>query len=92
MNDTANVIAKPLAYIINLSLRSGQIPKDWKVAQVLPLHKRGSAEDQNNYQPISIHPVVWKILEKSSTGKLLRRKQLSVKKINLVTAVNDPQN
>ena len=71
LKDTANVIAKPLAYIINLSLRSEQVPYDWKIAQVLPLHKGGSAVDENNFRPISILPVLSKILEKSVHRQLL---------------------
>ena len=53
----------PLAYIINLSLSTGDFPADWKRARVVPLFKSGARGDLNNYRPISILPVVSKLLE-----------------------------
>ena len=46
-------------------MRSGQVPNEWKIAEVIPLHKSGSTEDNNNFRPISILPAVSKILEKA---------------------------
>ena len=36
----------------------------WKTARVIPFYKKGSTDEINNYRPISILPVVSKILEK----------------------------
>lgn len=58
LKDVASVIAGPIAYVINLSLRTGQVPADWKIAQVTPLHKKGDISDENNYRPISVLPVI----------------------------------
>ena len=71
LKDVAPVIAPALAYIINLSLRTGQVPNEWKIAQVLPLHKGGNKDDFNNYRPISILPVLSKILEKAVHQQLM---------------------
>ena len=71
LKDAAAEIASPLAYIINLSLRSGQVPSQWKIAEVIPLHKSGSTDDNNNFRPISILPVVSKILEKAVHHQLM---------------------
>jgi len=65
LKDTINVIAKPLTYIINLSLRSGTMPNCWKKARVVPIHKNGPTTDVENYRPISILPAVSKIIEKA---------------------------
>ena len=62
--DVASVIAPPLAFVINLSLRSGIFPDDWKMAKVIPLHKNGPADNFENYRPISTLAVVSKIIEK----------------------------
>jgi len=51
LKDAASVIAKPLTYIINLSLRSGTVPAEWKEAKVLPLFKSGSSSEIGNYRP-----------------------------------------
>ena len=38
--DAADIVAKPLTQIINLSLQSGTVPKDWRAAQVVHLFKQ----------------------------------------------------
>ena len=40
------------------------MPSAWKCAKVTPVHKSGSINDEANYRPISILPVMSKILEK----------------------------
>ena len=59
----------PLTHIINLSLSTGTVPQNMKVARVIPIFKNGEKTSFNNYRPISILPVFSKILEK----KLLQR-------------------
>ena len=49
--------------ILNASLQSGRVPDDRKAARVIPLFKKGKAEYMDNYRPISILPVLSKILE-----------------------------
>ena len=55
--------AQPLSYIINFSLKNSQIPSEWKHALITPIFKSGTADDNNNYRPISILPALSKILE-----------------------------
>ena len=40
-------------------------PSAWKEAKVFPLHKSGDVDSTNNYRPISILPVVSKIIERA---------------------------
>lgn len=49
-----NEIAEPLAYIINLSLTQGIVPKMTKIAKIIPIYKSGDKNDIQNYRPISI--------------------------------------
>lgn len=51
-------------HILNLSLRSGIFPDDWKKSIVTPLHKTGLLSDPNNFRPIACIPLPGKILEK----------------------------
>ena len=44
LKDGAEVIACPLAHIINLSLHSSQIPEDMKNARVIPLYKKNKVK------------------------------------------------
>ena len=65
MKDSAALICIPLTKIINISLESGHIPSEWKIARVIPLFKSGKAVDLDNYRPISVLPVASKILERA---------------------------
>ena len=59
-----DLIITPLAYIINLSLTTGEYPELLKVVKVIPIHKGGSTQDVNNYRPIFQLSVFDKIIEK----------------------------
>ena len=54
LKDAATVISQPLCHIINLSLSSGIVPNEWKIAKVTPLFKSGNEEDCSRYHPISV--------------------------------------
>ena len=60
----AKSIVPYLTIIINQSLSSGIFPKELSKAKVLPLHKKGSKIDVNNYRPISLLNVLSKIFER----------------------------
>ena len=57
-------IALILAHIFDLSLSEGVFLKAFKHAKVIPVFKKGSTNDVNNYRPISLLSVMSKILEK----------------------------
>ena len=54
----------PLKYIYNLSLETGIVPTDFKIAKVIPIHKSGDIREVSNYRPISLLSIFNKILEK----------------------------
>ena len=57
-------ILTPLCDAINRSITEGVFPKAWKHAVVTPLYKKGPATDPSNYRPISVLPILSKILER----------------------------
>lgn len=61
---SAPYIAESITYIYNESITSSVFPQKWKEAKVTPLFKNGVKDDVNNYRPISVLPVLSKILEK----------------------------
>ena len=38
--DSADIVAKPLTEIINMSLHCGVVPTEWKAARAVPLFKK----------------------------------------------------
>lgn len=59
----AQSLVIPLHIIFNLSFQEGVFPKIWKVAKVVPIFKGGDNQLVSNYRPISILPVLAKVLE-----------------------------
>ena len=41
-----------LIIIINTSILTGEFPSKWKIAKVIPLHKKGDKKSLKNYRPI----------------------------------------
>ena len=72
IKDSAEVIANPLTKIINFSLANGCVPSEWKEARVIPLFKSGRSDNMDNYRPVSILPVVSKILERAVHTQLYK--------------------
>ena len=64
IKENKDCIVHPLTYVINLSLRQGYIPPDWKRGHVTPIFKAGERDNMSNYRPISVLPVFSKILER----------------------------
>ena len=51
-------------YLINLSLESGYIPKEFKIAKIVPVFKDGDCHSYTNYRPISLISSFAKLIEK----------------------------
>ena len=64
LKECAVVIAPSLTKLFNMSLTKGVFPKQWKVANVTPVHKKDAKSLTNNYRPISLLSIVGKVLEK----------------------------
>ena len=57
-------MARPLSEIYRRSMATGIVPEKWKLANVTPLHKKGSRLESSNYRPVSLTSVVCKVLER----------------------------
>ncbi len=71
LKDALTVIISYITCIINTSLVMGIFPKAWKHAMVVPLFKSGDSNSINYYRPISLLPIISKILEKIVANQLL---------------------
>ena len=62
---TAHAIAPGLTELLNLSIRTERIQQQWKTSSVVPIPKSSTnTDDPHNYGPISLLPVVSKLLER----------------------------
>ena len=64
-------LAFPLTCIFRTSYNSGYIPDEWKLANVVPIFKKGDKSNVENYRPISLTCLVMKVFERLIKEKLL---------------------
>ena len=63
VNEAAQVIGPSVTKIINHSIFTGNVPTQWKWARISPVFKGGDRLQMSNFQPISVLPVLSKVLE-----------------------------
>ena len=69
--ECAEQISPSLTDIFNLSLQSGTLPTEWKLANIVPLLKKAPAEKVENYRAISLLSLVSKLLERCILNKII---------------------
>ena len=57
-------IADSLTHIFSQAVTLSSFPDEWKTARAVPLYKNGQRNLAGNYRPISVLPVISKIMEK----------------------------
>ena len=70
LKDCFEVIVDQLTYLFNQSLNVGIFPDSWAVATITPIPKTGNKHLVNNWRPISIVPLIGKLMEKLCTNLL----------------------
>ena len=64
---TASVIADSLCKLINFCIEKQTFPTKWKVCKVTPIYiykGKENRDDKNNYRPVTVLPILSKLLEK----------------------------
>ena len=79
LSELADVIAEPLSIIFERSWRTGEVPKDWRRANVMPVFKKGKKEDPGNYRPVSLTSIPGKMMEQLILEVII--KQVMEKKV-----------
>ena len=63
-------IAPSLCDVFNHSLVSGRVPSEWKSANITSIHKKKQKEPAGNYRPISLLPIISKVMERCVYSRL----------------------
>ena len=63
LKNCADILAAPLTCLFAKSLQENCLPEEWKLANIMPLFKKGSKLDPENYRPVSLTSVPCKIME-----------------------------
>ena len=58
-------IGTVLLHLVNSSISLSEVPDSWKHSLVFPIHKSGDQSNPSNFRPISIVPVIAKIVERA---------------------------
>ena len=64
LKDGANILAKPISTLCNLSISQGVFPNPCNVTKLKPIFKKGKKTDPSNYRPISLLTSILKIFER----------------------------
>ena len=62
---TFDSIGEVILHLVNSSITQSDVPASWKHSVVHPILKSGDPSDPSNFRPISIVPVIAKILERA---------------------------
>ncbi|MCP4457910.1 MAG: reverse transcriptase family protein [Cytophagales bacterium] len=71
LKNCAAPISIALSILFSKSYNSGYIPSEWKYALIVPVHKKGSKSDVENYRPISLTSLVVKVMERIVRDELM---------------------
>ena len=70
IKDCAYELALPIAQLINVILETSIIPNNFKIGRVSEIYKSGEKSQLNNYRPITVLPIISKIMERCVYNQL----------------------
>ena len=71
LKSLAEHIAPVLASLYQQSIQEGNIPDDWRNANVIPIYKKGDRTQASNYRPVSLTSITSKILEHIISSQIM---------------------
>ena len=73
LKNCSATLSLPLKLLFKVSYNSGQIPNEWKLANVVPVHKKGAKSDVSNYRPISLTCLIMKQFENIIRKRIMEK-------------------
>ena len=71
LKECAVELAPSLCELLNRSFSSSSIPRIWKQADIVPIHKKGSKTARENYRQISLTSIACKVCEKIVKNRVI---------------------
>ena len=68
----AEELTPSITHIVNLSITKNLFPSLWKSSKVIPLFKKEDSSLPKNYRPVSLLPIISKILERAVYNQLVK--------------------
>ena len=78
LKNCSESLAYPLSKMFSLIYNVGYIPAEWKLSNVVPVHKKDNKSNVENYRPISLISLVMKVLERIMYEELLSRTETKI--------------
>jgi len=70
------MISIPLSIILQASIDSGELPEDWKCANITALFKKGNKKVAGNYRPVSLTSIICKLMETLAREDIIEHMKL----------------
>ena len=65
-------ISVTVAELFTKSLESGDVPHDWKMANVTAVYKKGKKSSPSNYRPVSLTVILCKVFESIMRDSIIK--------------------
>jgi len=75
LRELAEVLTKLLSIIYQQSWLTKEVPVDWRLANVMPVYRKGQKEDPGNYRPVSLTLVPREVMEQIILSAIMRHIQ-----------------
>jgi hypothetical protein len=73
LRECAQELASIFQIIFNMTIAQGKIPLLWKTSKLVPVPKKKTCTEFNDYRPIALTPVVMKCLERLILKRLMNQ-------------------
>ena len=77
LKELSHEISPILEIIFKMSLKTGQVPNDWKEANISTIFIKGDKHSSSNYRPVSLTCIIAKCMEHILVGNMMKHLELN---------------